>query len=133
MKNTIPQSASPATGSRTDADFDALKYTPATASRPAGRWTPPNPAAGSPNAGIQAINDAVLANSAWVQPLRQQMARVIVGQEQLIDRLMVGLISNGHILLEGVPGLAKTLALKTLAAAVGVRFQRMQFTPDDDL
>jgi MoxR-like ATPases len=65
-----------------------------------------------------------------VEPLRQQMARVIVGQEELIDRLMVGLISNGHILLEGVPGLAKTLALKTLASAIGLHFQRLQFTPD---
>ena len=68
--------------------------------------------------------------STWVEPLRQQMASVIVGQEELIDRLIVGLISNGHILLEGVPGLAKTLALKTLASAIGLHFQRLQFTPD---
>ncbi len=70
------------------------------------------------------------ATSQWVQPLRQEMARVIVGQEQLIDRLLVGLIGNGHILLEGVPGLAKTLALKTLAGATSLHFQRLQFTPD---
>ena len=118
---------------RADAFFDAVKYTPAPIVRdPFGRRTPPapTPIVGTPNAGIQAINDAVRPNSAWVQPLRQQMGRVIVGQEQLIDRLMVGLISNGHILLEGVPGLAKTLALKTLAGAVGLHFQRLQFTPD---
>src|SRR6476659_4940760 len=120
---------------RADADCDPANYTPTPihpTRLPATRWTPPavTPAAGTPNAGIQAISDAVRSTSAWVQPLRQQMARVIVGQEQLIDRLMVGLISNGHILLEGVPGLAKTLALKTLAAAIGLNFQRLQFTPD---
>ena len=58
------------------------------------------------------------------------MGRVIVGQEHLVDRLLVGLIANGHLLLEGVPGLAKTLAVKTLAAAMQVKFQRLQFTPD---
>jgi MoxR-like ATPase len=116
---------------RADSDFDAAKYTPAPLQQrplPKERWT--QPAVGNPNAGIQSINDAVRTTSNWVQPLRQQMARVIVGQEQLVDRLMVGLISNGHILLEGVPGLAKTLALKTLASAIGLHFQRLQFTPD---
>jgi MoxR-like ATPase len=116
---------------RADSDFDAAKYTPAPVrSRPLPneQWT--QPAVGNPNVGIQTINDNVRTTSAWVEPLRQQMARVIVGQEELIDRLMVGLISNGHILLEGVPGLAKTLALKTLASAIGLHFQRLQFTPD---
>ena len=116
---------------RADSDFDAAKYTAAPLQQrplPNEQWT--RPAVGNPNAGIQSINDAVRMSSNWVQPLRQQMARVIVGQEQLVDRLMVGLISNGHILLEGVPGLAKTLALKTLASAIGLHFQRMQFTPD---
>ena len=116
---------------RADSDFDAAKYTPAPLrSRPLPneQWT--QPAVGNPNVGIQTINDNVRTTSAWVEPLRQQMARVIVGQEELIDRLMVGLISNGHILLEGVPGLAKTLALKTLASAIGLHFQRLQFTPD---
>jgi MoxR-like ATPase len=82
------------------------------------------------NSNIQAINEAVAKASAWVHPLRQEMSRVIVGQQHLIDRLMVGLIANGHLLLEGVPGLAKTLSLKTLAAAIQVKFQRLQFTPD---
>jgi MoxR-like ATPase len=116
---------------RADSDFDAAKYTPAPLqSRPLPNEQWAQPAVGNPNVGIQAINDNVRTASAWVEPLRQQMARVIVGQEELINRLIVGLISNGHILLEGVPGLAKTLALKTLASAVGLHFQRLQFTPD---
>ena len=118
---------------RSDAHFDAVKYTPTpTARDPFGRRTlaTPMPIVSNPNSGIQAINDAVRQNSAWVQPLRQEIGRVIVGQQHLVDRLIVGLISNGHILLEGVPGLAKTLALKTLAGAVGLHFSRLQFTPD---
>jgi MoxR-like ATPase len=79
---------------------------------------------------IQAIQHAVQESSRWVQPLQREMARIIVGQKYLIDRLLVGLIANGHILLEGVPGLAKTLALKTLAQVIQARFNRLQFTPD---
>jgi MoxR-like ATPase len=118
---------------RSDAHFDAVKYTPTpTARDPFGRRTlaTPIPIINDPNRGIQAINDAVRQNSAWVQPLRQEIGRVIIGQQHLVDRLIVGLVSNGHILLEGVPGLAKTLALKTLAGAVGLHFSRLQFTPD---
>ena len=74
----------------------------------------------------QAVKDA----SAWVYPLRQEIGRVIVGQKYLVERLLIALIANGHVLLEGVPGLAKTLALRTLASAVQARFQRIQFTPD---
>src|SRR6202043_3704712 len=58
------------------------------------------------------------------------MGRVIVGQKHLLDRLLIALLTNGHVLLEGVPGLAKTLALKTLASGISVRFKRLQFTPD---
>jgi MoxR-like ATPase len=83
-----------------------------------------------PDSSVQAIQEAVLSASTWVQPLRHQFARVIVGQQGLIDRLMIGLLANGHVLLEGVPGLAKTLSLKTLAAAISASFQRVQFTPD---
>ena len=79
---------------------------------------------------IQTINDSVNEASAWVRPLEQEMGRVIVGQRKLFERLLVGLLSGGHILLEGVPGLAKTLALKTLAAAIQTGFRRIQFTPD---
>ena len=74
--------------------------------------------------------EAVRQASFWVQPLRQEIGRVIVGQKYLIDRLLIALLANGHVLLEGVPGLAKTLALRTLAAGVQARFQRIQFTPD---
>lgn len=79
---------------------------------------------------IQEINEAVQKNSAWLEPLRRQMAKVIIGQNQLVERLLVGLLTGGHILLEGLPGLAKTLAVKTLATAVHTEFRRIQFTPD---
>jgi MoxR-like ATPase len=101
-------------------------------SPPVTNWNPPAPPpenAGR-NVNIQAINESVAQTSGWVRPLQQEMSRVIVGQQHLIDRLLVGLVGNGHLLLEGVPGLAKTLSLKTLAAATHVKFQRLQFTPD---
>jgi MoxR-like ATPase len=79
---------------------------------------------------IQAIQDDVLRHSAWVAPLQREIASVVVGQNYLIERLLVGLLASGHILLEGVPGLAKTLSLKTLAGAVKADFKRLQFTPD---
>jgi len=82
------------------------------------------------DAAMRAARETVLENSTWVAPLQLEMARVIVGQKHLLDRLLVALLTNGHVLLEGVPGLAKTLALKTLAAGVAVRFKRLQFTPD---
>ena len=80
--------------------------------------------------GLRAARETVLANSTWIAPLQLEMARVIVGQKHLLDRLLVALLTNGHVLLEGVPGLAKTLALKTLAAGIAVHFKRLQFTPD---
>ncbi len=79
---------------------------------------------------IQQINDDVRAAQAWVEPLQREIGRVIVGQKALVDRLLVALVGNGHVLIEGVPGLAKTLTLKTLAGAAKMRFQRLQFTPD---
>jgi MoxR-like ATPase len=82
------------------------------------------------DAAMRAARETVLENSVWIAPLQMEMARVIVGQKHLLDRLLVALLTNGHVLLEGVPGLAKTLALKTLASAVAVRFKRLQFTPD---
>jgi len=66
----------------------------------------------------------------WIQEVREETGRVIVGQKSLIDRLLIGLLTNGHILLEGVPGLAKTLAVRTLAAVIRTQFKRIQFTPD---
>lgn len=66
----------------------------------------------------------------WLPKLRQEIGRVIVGQQYLVDRLLVGLLANGHVLLEGVPGLAKTLSIRTLATATDADFKRIQFTPD---
>jgi len=78
----------------------------------------------------EAITEEVKANSQWTRAVQNEISRVIVGQKYLIDRLLVGLLANGHVLLEGVPGLAKTLAVKTLASCVNTKFQRLQFTPD---
>tara|TARA_B100001248_G_scaffold262050_1_gene255787 strand:+ start:5984 stop:6997 length:1014 start_codon:yes stop_codon:yes gene_type:complete len=68
--------------------------------------------------------------ASWVDLLRQEIGKVIVGQKYLVDRLIVGLLANGHVLLEGVPGLAKTLAVKTIAQCLRAEFKRIQFTPD---
>ncbi len=80
--------------------------------------------------GLTAINVEVQEASAFVQPLFNEINKVVVGQKYLIERLVIGLLANGHVLLEGVPGLAKTLSVKTLATAMHVRFSRLQFTPD---
>jgi MoxR-like ATPase len=82
------------------------------------------------HAGMRVARETVAESSAWVRPLQQEIGQVIVGQRHLIDSLLIALLTNGHVLLEGVPGLAKTLALKTLAGCVAVRFKRLQFTPD---
>lgn len=79
---------------------------------------------------IPEINDRVKEASMWTTLLRQEISRVIIGQQNLIDSLLIGILSNGHVLLEGVPGLAKTLTVKTLASAIQCQFQRIQFTPD---
>ncbi len=79
---------------------------------------------------MRAARETVVASSAWIRPLQAEFARVIVGQKNLLDRLLVALLTNGHVLLEGVPGLAKTLALKTLASCIDLDFKRLQFTPD---
>jgi MoxR-like ATPase len=68
--------------------------------------------------------------ASWVELLKSEIGRVIVGQKYLVDRLIVGLLANGHVLLEGVPGLAKTLAVKTLSQCLRADFKRIQFTPD---
>jgi MoxR-like ATPase len=82
------------------------------------------------NSGIGMINDEVQRASAFVQPLLDEVGKVLIGQRYLMERLCIGLLANGHVLLEGVPGLAKTLSVKALAAALNVRFSRLQFTPD---
>ena len=79
---------------------------------------------------IKELNERIERESVFVDTLRTEMGKVIVGQGHLVDTLLIGLLSNGHILLEGVPGLAKTLAITTLAKAVDAAFARIQFTPD---
>jgi MoxR-like ATPase len=82
------------------------------------------------NSGIGLINDEVQKAGAFLHPLFSEINKVIVGQKYLVERLVVGLLANGHLLLEGVPGLAKTLSVKSLAATLNVKFSRLQFTPD---
>lgn len=79
---------------------------------------------------IRELNDLIASKSSFVNMITQGMDQVIVGQKHLVDSLMIGLLSNGHILLEGVPGLAKTLAIKTLASLIDAKYSRIQFTPD---
>ncbi len=79
---------------------------------------------------IKELNERIERESVFVDTLNLEMSKVIVGQKHLVDTLLIGLLSDGHILLEGVPGLAKTLAITTLAKAVDARFSRIQFTPD---
>ncbi|GAB4380153.1 MAG: AAA family ATPase [Calditrichia bacterium] len=82
------------------------------------------------NVDIQAINEKIKQESAFVEKITSEVGRVIVGQHYMVERLLIGLLCNGHILLEGVPGLAKTLTVKTLSAVIQTKFQRIQFTPD---
>ena len=82
------------------------------------------------NTDIKAITEAVQKESAFIEPLFLETAKVIVGQKPMLERLLIGLLCNGHVLLEGVPGLAKTLTVRTFADAIAAQFQRIQFTPD---
>jgi MoxR-like ATPase len=79
---------------------------------------------------LDELNQEVRQSSGWVATLRKEIGRVVVGQQYLVDRLIVGLLANGHVLLEGVPGLAKTLSVRTLDTAIQAKFNRIQFTPD---
>lgn len=79
---------------------------------------------------IKELNEIIERESAFVDLLTLEMDKVIIGQKQMLERLLLGLLSNGHILLEGVPGLAKTLAIKTLSECIDAKFSRIQFTPD---
>ncbi len=79
---------------------------------------------------IRALNDRIEKSSQFVDLLRMELSKVIVGQSGMVDRLLIGLLGNGHVLLEGVPGLAKTLAIKSLSESVDAQFSRIQFTPD---
>ncbi|MGI8950910.1 MAG: AAA family ATPase [Chitinophagaceae bacterium] len=79
---------------------------------------------------IRILNEKIQYQAAFVERLRNELSKIIVGQHYMVDRLLIGLLSNGHVLLEGVPGLAKTLTIKSLAQAVRAKFSRIQFTPD---
>ncbi len=79
---------------------------------------------------IRLLNSKILNNAGFIDRLRAELGKVVVGQLYMVDRLMIGLLSNGHVLLEGVPGLAKTLTIKSLAQAIQAKFSRIQFTPD---
>ena len=79
---------------------------------------------------IQELNERIQRESSFVDLLQMEMGKVIIGQKAMTERLMIGLLSNGHILLEGIPGLAKTLAIKSLSSAIHAKFSRIQFTPD---
>lgn len=79
---------------------------------------------------IRLLNSRIQNNASFIDRLRAELGKVVVGQIYMVDRLMIGLLSNGHVLLEGVPGLAKTLTIKSLAQAVQAKFSRIQFTPD---
>jgi MoxR-like ATPase len=81
-------------------------------------------------ADIKVINEKIEKHSAFIEALNKELEKVIIGQEYMLERLLIGLLCNGHILLEGVPGLAKTLAIKSLSQAIDVQFSRIQFTPD---
>ncbi len=79
---------------------------------------------------IEALNQQIQHDSAFVELLNEETGKIIVGQKNMVERLMIGLLTKGHILLEGLPGLAKTLAIKTLSTAINAKFHRIQFTPD---
>jgi MoxR-like ATPase len=79
---------------------------------------------------VRVMNELVREESAFLEPLMSELEKVIVGQTQMIERILVGLLAGGHVLLEGVPGLAKTLTINTVASAIDAKFQRIQFTPD---
>lgn len=79
---------------------------------------------------IRILTDKINASSGFASNINQELSKVIVGQQTMVERLLIGLLSNGHVLLEGVPGLAKTLAIKSLASTIDAQFSRIQFTPD---
>ena len=82
------------------------------------------------NRDIEVIQEKIREESLFLPRLLEEVGRVIVGQSTMVERLLIGLLADGHVLMEGVPGLAKTLTVKTLAQAVDTRFRRLQFTPD---
>ncbi len=92
--------------------------------------TPVNQGATTGTVDIKALNEKIQRESAFVKLVTLEMEKVIIGQHDMVDKLLIALLADGHILLEGVPGLAKTLAIKALAGCINVDFSRVQFTPD---
>src|SRR6056297_2009008 len=84
----------------------------------------------SSNIDMQALGEKIEKHSAFIEDIYTELNKVIVGQRYMIDRLLIGLLADGHVLLEGVPGLAKTLTVSSLAKVINTKFQRLQFTPD---
>ena len=76
------------------------------------------------------LKDEVESSSKWINPLKEEMSKILVGQDNLVENLIIGLLTKGHLLIEGVPGLAKTLTVNALAGCIGIDFKRIQFTPD---
>src|SRR6188472_1441447 len=79
---------------------------------------------------VKAVNELVQIESAFVDKITAEVGKVIIGQKYMVERILIGLLTGGHVLLEGVPGLAKTLTVKTVSDTMHARFQRIQFTPD---
>src|SRR5690606_9608779 len=79
---------------------------------------------------IRLLNEKIVAQSMFVDAIKAEMSKVLIGQQHMSERLLIGLLTQGHILLEGVPGLAKTLAIKSLASCINGEYSRIQFTPD---
>ncbi len=79
---------------------------------------------------VRVINELVQKQSAFIEKINNEVGKVIIGQKAMLDRILIGILTGGHILLEGVPGLAKTLTVKTLSDVLAMKFQRIQFTPD---
>ncbi|MFZ9296550.1 MAG: AAA family ATPase, partial [Bacteroidia bacterium] len=107
-----------------------MEYTNLPSSDPAGAFNLSKSASGETPLDIPALNAKIREQSAFIEALQLEMDKVIVGQKHLTDRLLIGLLTNGHILLEGLPGLAKTLSITTLAKSTQASFSRIQFTPD---
>src|SRR4029077_13199804 len=94
------------------------------------RTAGPSPQGASTMYDVRALNELVAKESAFVDRLMNEVGKVIVGQQYMVERILVGLLTGGHVLLEGVPGLAKTLTVRTLCDAIHAKFARIQFTPD---
>lgn len=107
-----------------------MEYTNLPSSDPAGAFNLSKSTSGETPLDIPALNAKIREQSAFIEALQLEMDKVIVGQKHLTDRLLIGLLTNGHILLEGLPGLAKTLSITTLAKSTQASFSRIQFTPD---